>query len=105
MGENSAGACIIPIGKHPSIVPGEFCDFHGVNYYTRSTVSGPADGVAENCPVNDLGWEIYPEGIGEVCRKAAREILETAQRQTENMYMAQEEADEARETEDTQGSI
>ena len=36
---------------------------------------------------------------------AAREILETAQRQTENMYMAQEEADEARETEDTQGSI
>ena len=28
-----------------------------------------ADGVAENCPVNDLGWEIYPEGIGEVCRK------------------------------------
>ena len=50
-------------------MPGEFCDFHGVNYYTRSTVSGPADGVAENCPVNDLGWEIYPEGIGEVCRK------------------------------------
>ncbi len=63
------GRVVFPIGKHPSIVPGEFCDFHGVNYYTRSTVSGPADGVAENCPVNDLGWEIYPEGIGEVCRK------------------------------------
>ena len=63
------GRTAFPIGKHPSIVPGEFCDFHGVNYYTRSTVSGPADGVAENCPVNDLGWEIYPEGIGEVCRK------------------------------------
>ena len=36
---------------------------------------------------------------------AARAFLVPAQRQTENMYMAQEEADEARETEDTQGSI
>jgi len=58
-----------PIGGHPSITPGHYCDFHAVNYYTRSTVSGPADGVAQGCPVNDLGWEIYPAGIVEVCRK------------------------------------
>ena len=63
------GRAVFPIGKHPSIVPGEFCDFHGVNYYTRSTVSGPADGTAEKCAVNDLGWEIYPQGIEEVCQK------------------------------------
>lgn len=63
------GKTSFPIGKHPSIVPGRYCDFHGVNYYTRSTVSGPADGVAKNCPVNDLGWEIYPQGIVEVCEK------------------------------------
>ncbi|MBD5162968.1 MAG: glycoside hydrolase family 1 protein [Oscillibacter sp.] len=63
------GKVSFPIGKHPSIVPGRYCDFHGVNYYTRSTVSGPADGVAKNCPVNDLGWEIYPQGIVEVCEK------------------------------------
>ncbi len=63
------GRAAIPIGQHPSIVPGRYCDFHGVNYYTRSTVSGPADGVARDCPVNDLGWEIYPEGIVQVCRK------------------------------------
>ena len=63
------GKAVFPIGKHPSIVPGRFCDFHGVNYYTRSTVSGPADGVASNCPVNDLGWEIYPEGITQACQK------------------------------------
>lgn len=63
------GRVSFPIGKHPSIVPGRYCDFHGVNYYTRSTVSGPADGVAKNCPVNDLGWEIYPQGIVEVCEK------------------------------------
>lgn len=63
------GRTAFPIGKHPSIVPGRYCDFLGINYYTRSTVSGPADGVAEGRPVNDLGWEIYPEGIAEVCRK------------------------------------
>lgn len=42
---------------------GEYADFIGVNYYTRSTVSGLADGVQEDCRKNDLGWEIYPEGI------------------------------------------
>lgn len=63
------GRAAFPIGKHPSIVPGEFCDFHGVNYYTRSTVNSPGDGVAEGCPVNDLGWEIYPQGIEGVCQK------------------------------------
>lgn len=63
------GRAAFPIGKHPAIVPGRYCDFHGVNYYTRSTVSGPADGVAEDCAVNDLGWEIYPEGIVEAARK------------------------------------
>lgn len=66
------GKSVFPIGRHPSIVPGRFCDFHGVDYYTRSTVSGPADGAASNCPVNDLGWEIYPEGIIQVCEKLHR---------------------------------
>lgn len=64
------GHAAFPIGRHPSIVPGRYCDFHGINYYTRSTVSGPANGAAEGVPVNSLGWEIYPQGIVEVCRKA-----------------------------------
>ena len=63
------GRTAFPIGKHPAIVPGRYCDFHGVNYYTRSTVSGPADGTAAGCAVNDLGWEIYPAGIVEAARK------------------------------------
>ena len=63
------GRTASPIGKHPSITPGRYCDFHAVNYYTRSTISGPANGTAQHCPVNDLGWEIYPQGILEVCRK------------------------------------
>jgi beta-glucosidase len=52
----------------PGIAPrgyprGRYCDFLAINYYTRSTVRGLADGVAPGVPVNDLGWEIYPRGI------------------------------------------
>jgi beta-glucosidase len=42
---------------------GEYVDFIAVNYYTRTTVSGFGDGTRYGVPKNDLGWEIYPEGI------------------------------------------
>lgn len=58
-----------PLRNHWHIPAGEYSDFTGVNYYSRSTVSGIGDGVRENCPKNDLGWEIYPEGIVECSRK------------------------------------
>ena len=48
---------------------GLYCDFIAVNYYTRSTVSGLGDGTRKGAPVNDLGWEIYPEGIVLCARK------------------------------------
>ena len=48
---------------------GKFCDFIAVNYYTRSTVSGFKDGVLKSAPKNDLGWEIYPEGIVRCIKK------------------------------------
>lgn len=41
-------------------------DFIGINYYTRWRVTsfGPKDRLATpGAPVNDLGWEIYPEGL------------------------------------------
>jgi len=63
------GEVSFPLLKHPLITPGRYCDFHAINYYSRSTVSGPADGVAKKCPVNDLGWEIYPRGIVEAARR------------------------------------
>ena len=59
-----------PILRSAAIRPGEYCDFIGVNYYTRSTVHGIGDGVRKGAPVNDLGWEIYPEGIAECAKKA-----------------------------------
>lgn len=53
---------------------GQYCDFIAVNYYTRSTVSGFRDGVRKGVPKNDLGWEIYPEGIIRCAEKLYRKI-------------------------------
>lgn len=59
----STGKPSFPIGRLSGINPGKYYDFIGINYYSRSTVSRFGDGVRENSPVNDLGWEIYPDGI------------------------------------------
>ncbi len=54
-----------PLNNWGRLPSGEYSDFHGLNYYSRSTLSTIGDGVRENCPKNDLGWEIYPQGIAE----------------------------------------
>ena len=63
--------------------PGEYCDFNGVNYYTRTTVSGLADGVRANSPRNDLDWEIYPEGLVR-CAEKLQKVLPRPLWVTEN---------------------
>ena len=60
-----------------------YCDFIAVNYYTRSAVSGFRDGVQRGVPVNDLGWEIYPEGIAK-CTAALHNICPLPVYITEN---------------------
>ena len=52
----------------PDVVPGTHYDFLGVNYYSRTAVSRLDDGRFDGGPVNDLGWEIYPQGLAEVAR-------------------------------------
>lgn len=50
-------------------------DFVGLNYYTRWKVralGGEPHVAASGARVNDLGWEHYPEGIGDAVRAAAR---------------------------------
>lgn len=47
---------------------GSYCDFHALNYYTRNTIA-LKPGFKEGSYKNDLGWEIYPEGIVECCQK------------------------------------
>ncbi|MDR2538596.1 MAG: family 1 glycosylhydrolase [Bifidobacteriaceae bacterium] len=63
------GLFIRNLGHFPR---GEYADFWGINYYSRSTVSSFADGVKQPAPINDLGWEIYPKGIAQVCKTAYR---------------------------------
>lgn len=63
----ATGKCSFPVNKHKDIKQGKYYDFLGINYYTRSCVSSLSDGLKEGCPVNDLGWEIYPEGIKRIC--------------------------------------
>lgn len=48
---------------------GRFVDFLALNYYTRTASSGLADGVFPGKEINDLGWEIYTEGIVECAEK------------------------------------
>ena len=63
------GQFSFPISNIDHEEKGTYCDFIAVNYYTRSTVSKLGDGVKQGAPVNDLGWEIYPQGIVE-CAQA-----------------------------------
>ena len=48
---------------------GTYCDFHGLNYYGRCTVSTARAASDVSGWKNDLGWEIYPEGLSDCCRK------------------------------------
>ena len=52
-----------PLCAPAPVARGEYCDFIGLNYYTRTTVSRFGDGARAGAPKNDLGWEIYPEGL------------------------------------------
>ena len=70
----SLGDFRLPLRNYGKLPRGEYADFNGVNYYTRSTVSGLADGVRENSPRNDLDWEICPEGLIR-CARALQEVL------------------------------
>lgn len=63
------GKCFFPVLRRKGVKKGRYYDFIGINYYSRSTVSGISDGVREGCNKNDLGWEIYHEGLIELANK------------------------------------
>ncbi len=58
-----SGKCRYPVLRRKGIKAGKYYDFIAINYYSRSTVEGFADGVRDDCHKNDLGWEIYHEGL------------------------------------------
>lgn len=58
------------LGKSP-FPRGKYVDVIGLNYYSRTAVTGPSDGVFPGVPLNDLGWEIYPQGLVDCSQKLA----------------------------------
>ncbi len=57
------GKGCFPLKRVKGAGSGPFCDFHAINYYSRTAVSGLKSGFMDGVPVSDLGWEIYPDGI------------------------------------------
>ena len=52
-----------PLKNTGKVKKGEYADFIGINYYSRSSIKGTSDVVKSPSPRNDLDWEIYPEGL------------------------------------------
>lgn len=67
----TGGFLLPPLGMGAPAGKGCFADFLGINYYSRSMVcfKGLRDEYKARTLKNELGWEIYPEGISRLCRK------------------------------------
>ncbi len=63
------GRCKFPVIWRKGVKSGKYYDFIGINYYTRSCLDSIGDGVREGSDINDLGWEIYHEGLIELANK------------------------------------
>ncbi len=70
------GKIVQPLGKGFPHGERVFSDFIGLNYYSRDLIKGSPNPltlfgdriVKKGSPVNDLGWEIYPEGIYKISK-------------------------------------
>lgn len=58
-----------PLKNTWKVKKGEYADFIGINYYSRSAIVGTHDTTYAGTPRNDLDWEIYPEGIIRTTKK------------------------------------
>ena len=53
----------------------QYADYIAINYYSRQAVHGFGYKPFKNTPKNDLGWDIYPQGLIE-CAKTCYEYLQ-----------------------------
>lgn len=53
----------VAAARRHRIRPGRYADAIGLNYYSRTAVSGLSDATLPDVPVTDLGWEIHPAGL------------------------------------------
>lgn len=67
-----SGRLLAPLGSGEQVHDPEAWDFYGLNYYTRDIVSFALlkphmlfinTETRPGCETNDLGWELYPEGL------------------------------------------
>ncbi|TGL63664.1 glycoside hydrolase family 1 protein [Leptospira sarikeiensis] len=74
------GKLVFPLGSGYPEGKGIFCDFMGINYYSRHLFKASynpgnlfatpmVDPTIPESSKNDLGWEIYPEGLYKVCQR------------------------------------
>lgn len=69
----TTGRLTWPLGHGTPCGTGIFSDFTGINYYTRDRVKASFRGgyrlsTEKDAPKNDLGWEIYPQGLYRLCK-------------------------------------
>jgi beta-glucosidase len=69
----SLGRFRAPLKQPQHVRPGKYYDFQGINYYSPSEVRNLTEGPGRGVPVNDLGWEIYPEGLAELARSISKD--------------------------------
>lgn len=67
------GRFLAPLVQPKGVRPGTYYDFLGLNYYSRDIVSGPNQRTASRVKVNDLGWEIFPEGLVRLARRYSKD--------------------------------
>ena len=68
---------VFPLKWHREFPKKNYCDFIGINYYSRDLVKGIYNPgtlfnelyVKKGKAVNDLGWEIYPKGLFRICKR------------------------------------
>ncbi len=65
----STGKLSFPLGCTAPLGKGRFYDYIGINYYTRSAIKNFSETDLPGRPRNNLGWDIYPEGLSILCRK------------------------------------
>lgn len=71
------GKLLFPLGTGYPLGKGFYMDFFGLNYYSRDIIGfdiknpGAMFGKQKNDPTlpkNDLGWDLYPQGIYRICK-------------------------------------
>lgn len=75
----------LPESHKPDIQPGDMAlicqpiDFLGVNYYTRALVTHDEQNEPvllppkQGCELTAMGWEVYPDGLGDLLRQLHRD--------------------------------